>query len=83
MVLEGLRAVFITMALMAFMDLIDVGSDQHAPRTTRDSSAHDDDDDHGFDAVDGQLHTRKNTYVRPWIIGANSPGWPVIAGAAI
>ena len=85
MVLEGLRAVLITIALMASMDLLDVGSDQHAPRTTRDSSAHDDDDDddHRLEAVDGQLHNRKNTFVLTWIILANSPGRPFIAGAAI
>ena len=50
--------VLITMALMASStDLLDVGSDQHVQisttRDTFDSSAHDDDDDHRLNAVDG------------------------------
>ena len=77
-------ALLITMALMASIDLPGVGRDQHAPRTTRYSSANDDDDDHHrLEVVDGQLYIRKNTFVRPWIIGTNGPGRLCIAGAAM
>ena len=67
-------------------DLLDIRSDQHVPSTNRDtsdSSAHDDDDDHRLEVVDGQLHIRKNTFVRPWSIGGNGPGRLFIAGAAM
>ena len=89
MISATLRALLITMTLMISpTDLLDIRSDQHVPSTNRDtsdSSAHDDDDDddHRLDAVDGQLHNRKNTFVRPWIIGANGPGRLFIAGAAM